>query len=336
MKFKSLLPHFIFGSFLVILIATGLLTEVFKAPKKTAQELIENIQLFRKEEINKLQTIILTNRNGTFQFERSQQSELSPWLMSSPEQTSANGKIFEKLLNSLSSSKIKKSLPADQTNLENYSIANSQASLEFINDLNKRTKIILGLQNSIDKSLFVRIENNPEIYQVDTFEVDLESLNLDDLIEKDLFSINKNNLTALQIYNGPKKNETLLLNIVKNPDEIKGWRLSDKEAASEDKVFSYLEKIGNLKPSEIFENTNDIQRKKATTLFQNPKWIITTEDSNKNIITYTVTNTFNEFPGLETKGEQYFLLKISNQESLYFFKKESLDSFEISKSDFSL
>lgn len=336
MKAKALLPHFIFGSFLIILVTTGFLTEIFKAPKKTAQELIENIQLFRKEEINKLQTIIITNKNGTFQFERSQQSELSPWLMSSPEQTSANGKIFEKLLNSLVTSKIKKSLPADESNLENYSIINTSTSLEIINDLNKRTKILLGLQNSIDKSLFVRIENNPEIYQVDSFEVNLESLNLDDLIEKDLFSINKNDLTALQIYNGVKKNETLVVNIVKNPNEIKGWRLSDKEAASEDKVFQYLEKIGNLKPSAIVENANDPQRKKAMALIQNPKWIITTEDSNKNIITYTVTNTFNEFSNLETKGELYFMIKISNQESFYFFKKESLDSFEITKNDFTL
>ena len=336
MKVKAFIPHFVFGSFLVILITTGLLTEVFKAPKKSAQELIENIQLFRKEEINKLQTIILTNKNGTFQFERSQISELSPWLMSSPEQTSANGKIFEKLLNSLATSKIKKTLTADTNNLENYSLTANSTSLEFVNDLNKRTKILLGLQNSIDKSLFVRIENNPDIYQVDSFEVDLESLNLNDLIEKDLFSINKNDLTALQIYNGIKKNETLVVNVVKNPNEIKGWRLSEKEAASEEKVFHYLEKIGDLKPSEIFENANDLQRKKASTLLQSPKWIITTEDINKNTITYTITNTFNEFPGLETKGEAYFLIKISNQESFYFFKKESLDTFEVVKSDFTL
>lgn len=336
MKAKSILPHFVFGGFLIILITSGFLTEVFKAPKKSAQELIENIQLFRKEEINKFRTIIIANKNGLFQFERNQTNELSPWLMSAPEQTTANAKIFEKLLNSLSTTKVKKSLPADQTNLENYSIANSEVTIEFINDLDKRTKIILGLQNSIDKSLFVRLENNPEVYQIDSFEVDVANLNLNDLIEKDLFSINKINLTALQIYNGVKKNETLLVNIIKNPEEIKGWRLSDKEAASEDKIFRYLEDIGNLKPIHIVENANDLQRKKSSTLLQTPKWVISTEDSNKNIITYTITNTFNEFPGIETKGEVYFLVKISNLESFYLFKKESLEIFEITKNDFLL
>lgn len=336
MKFKILLPHFIFGTFVIVLISTSLLTEIFKTPKNIAQELIKNIQVFRKEEINKIQTLILTNKNGLFQFERSQTSELSPWLMSSPEQTAANGKIFEKILTSLITSKIKKTIPANQENLENYSLSNANASLEFINDLNKRTKITMGLQNPIDKSTFIWVENNPDIYQIDSFEIDVESLRLNDLIEKDLFAINRKNLTALHIYNGLKKNETLIVNLIKNPNEIKGWRMSDKEAASEEKIFQYIEKLENLKPVTIIENANDIQRNKMTTLLQNPKWVITTEDSNQNTISYTITNFFNSFPNLETKGEAYFVIKISNQESYYFFKKESLDIFETNKTDFSL
>lgn len=336
MNIQKIRPYITFALFIVLIGFTTFLTEVFQTPKTTVKELIENIQLFRKEELGRLQTIILTNKNGTFQFEKNQTTELSPWLMSAPEQRTANAKVFEKLINSLTSIKIKKSFGMDENNLENFSLKNSSTTLEFINELNKKTKVTLGLQNSIDKSLFVIVDNLPNIYQVDSLEIDLTSLQLSDLIESNLYSINKQILSAFQIYNGAKNTNTLVVNIVKNPPEIKGWRLSEKEQASEDKIFHFIEQISNLKAHEVLELTNDAQRKKVSQLLQSPKWIVTLEDLNKNIITYTVTNIFTEFPNYETKGESYFIVKISNQENVYLFKKESMNVFEITKDDFAL
>ncbi len=334
MKIKSLTPHVIFVSFSIIVLATGYMTEVFKSPKKTARELLNNIQLFRKEDVSSIQTLLLSNSSGTFQFERNLANNLSPWSMSAPEQNFANSKILEKLFNSLTTSKIKKSFPASQENLKNYSIAESKISLEFIDTLNKHTKIIFGIQNPIDKSIFLQLANNPEIYQVDALEIDIANLSFTDLVEKNLFSINKENLTALHIYRGQKKSDFLVVNVIKNPEEIKGWRISEKENANEDKIFQFLEKIENLKPVTIIENATDIQRKKVEKLFQSPQWTITTEDKNQNTISYTITNAFNDFPNLETKGESFILIKISNQESYYFFKKETLDLFDVDKADF--
>jgi len=336
MNLQKLRPYITFTLFILLIGFTTFLTEVFQTPKTSVKELIENIQLFRKEELSRLQTIILTNKNGIFQFEKNQTNELSPWLMSAPEQRTANAKVFEKLLNSLATSKIKKSFPSDENNLENFSLKNSTTTLEFINELNKKTKVTLGLQNSIDKSLFVKIETLPDIYQVDSFDIDLSSLLLSDLIESNLFALNKQILSALQIYNGAKNTNTLVVNIVKNPPEIKGWRLSEKEQASEDKIFHFIEKLSNLKAHEVLEITNDTQRKKVSQLLQAPKWIVTLEDLNKNIITYTVTSVFTEFPNYETKGESYFIVKISNQENFYLFKKESMDVFDITKDNFVL
>ncbi len=89
-----------------------------------------------------------------------------------------------------------------------------------------------------------------------------------------------------------------------------------------------------MKSVKTLESINDLQRKKIVTLLNQPKLLITTEDIEKNILTYTVTNLFNEFPDFETKGESYFMLKVSNLESYFLLKKSDFEIFDIRKNIF--
>ncbi len=251
---KKIQPYLITFSFVVLAVFSLFVSEIFQAPTKSAKDIIKNIQLFRKEELSKLQTLVLTNKNGIFQFDKNQTSELSPWIMTNPKQVTANPLFFEKLLSSLAGSKIKKTYPITEAHLENFSLKTSPTKLEYVNDINQRTKVTFGLHNSIDNSIFILLENSPEIYQIDYLDVNLENIGVNDLIQTTLSALDKNTISAIQIYNGIKKNETLIVNIMKNPPEITGWRLSEKEQGSEEKIFSYLDRISSLKPTQILES----------------------------------------------------------------------------------
>ncbi len=333
----QLTKSILFLLFILSTISLLALTEYFKNPKDKQSENLLNKVIFNFDQLEKIQSIIIQNKFGKFQFDQKIADGTlgsKNWMMTYPIQKNSNISLIENLFQDLGKTKIINKFPASKKLLTAYSLDNTLSTLELITENQQKYKIQFGLQNSIDNTLFIRFENSPWIYQTEKINTEITSLDISLFVQESVFNFKTENLVNIQIYNGVKSNDSLLFNIQKIQDDKIRWKISENEFADEQKLFGFLNSLLLLKSVKTLESINDLQRKKIVTLLNQPKLLITTEDIEKNILTYTVTNLFNEFPDFETKGESYFMLKVSNLESYFLLKKSDFEIFDIRKNIF--
>lgn len=77
--------NIVLASFLILVIGTMFLSNVFKTPVKGQQELIEQSLVFSNKELENITHLSLKNKSGEFTFERTDTDSASTWHMTSPE-----------------------------------------------------------------------------------------------------------------------------------------------------------------------------------------------------------------------------------------------------------
>lgn len=321
---KKVISNLVLLLFVLLVGAAALLTDIFQNPLKNGGKVIEQVRLFTNNELSTVTKIVLKNKSGEYTFERDSENQISPWHMKSPRDIAGNSVFIDKLFTSLSLSKVKKVFPDEKINDSNFSLDKPTSTLVFSDQSGKTTTIQVGLMNTIDNSTYLKISGKSGIFHVDAPSVSLENATLVDLVESQIISIDLKTVASFHIYRGSKKSAVTLELKKKN----ESWYDKDGTLLSTEKIDEYFNELSALKSSFIVDKPTDAQKKQLNSLSHSPGIIVSVEDNKGNTIDYHLSNPIQSFADLDLKGEEYFLVTLSNNNSTgYIVKKSFLELF---------
>jgi hypothetical protein len=323
-KKRKWFSNIVLASFLVLVMGTMFLSNVFKTPIKGQQELIEQSLVFSNKELEKVTHLSLKNKSGEFTFERADTEKTSAWHMTSPRAISVNSVFVEKLFSSLNVIKTKKLLEDDKTNNSNFSLEKPTAILTLTDSENKSIILSVGIMNTIDSSTYLKISGRTGIYHVEAPSISLENITLADLVESSVFDINFNTMLSFKIFK--KNSNTAIFEIIKKDGT---WVNSEDKALDIKRLEDMVDDFITLKSSFTLDSPTDAQKRQAQSLLSNPEYVLKIEKDDKEVLLYKVSPVTRGLIEVPLKDEVHFIINENHSSVIYVVKKDFLTLFDL-------
>jgi hypothetical protein len=322
---NKLIGNLIFFIFIIFISTTVYLSKVLKNDQNVANIISQNLKLFKVEEIKQITKIHIKNKNGDFEFEKSEADQAKPWLLTSPKQIALNSHFLDNLFTFLTEASIKKTYLNDKLNNSNFSLEKPTATITLNTLNNIQFNIDVGLSNSIDNSIYIKSSNRPGIIHIESPTFSFENISLFDLIESQIFYFDLDKISKIKIFKNKKSNEPFF-EIFKK-DQI--WLSTANSKIDLNKLKAYIQELTFLKSDFIIDKQTELQKKQINILKKNPEFIFSIEESNKMVTEYNISSITKEISDIEMKNEPHFVITSSQNSSDYIIKKEFYNLFEI-------
>lgn len=142
----------------IIVFVTQIWDKGFNLNPNESEEIVDNIFPFTRKDIN---IIKLQIPDTEIIFKRENKS--SSWKMIAPEKTEANDASIAFLLNLLPNAKKEVEISPTDSNLEEYSLSNSQKKISLTLNNGKLYEITLGKSNFDDTRIYALVSFPPEL-----------------------------------------------------------------------------------------------------------------------------------------------------------------------------
>jgi hypothetical protein len=323
-KKRKWFSNIVLASFLILVVGTMFLSNVFKTPIKGQQELIEQALVFSNKELENVTRLSLKNKSGEFTFERADTETSSAWHMTSPRDISVNSVFVEKLFSSLNIIKTKKLLDDDKTNNSNFSLEKPTAILTLTDSQDKSIILSVGIMNTIDNSTYMKISGRTGIYHVEAPSISLENITLADLVESSVFDINFSTMLSFKIF---KKNSNVAIFEIAKKDGI--WVNSDGLALDAKRLEDMVDDFITLKSSFTLDSPTDAQKKQTQSLLSTPEFTLKIEKADKEVLLYRVSAVTRSLVEVPLKDEAHFIINENHSPVIYVVKKDFLSLFDL-------
>ncbi len=310
--------------FTVLVIFSGFLSEMLKAPIKNSSEIIEQSLVFKNKELDLVNKISLKNKAGEFIFERANLEDKSLWNMTSPKTVASSSVLIEKLFNSLNRIKTKKLIPDTKTNSLNFSLEKPTATLT-LTDKNQKTYLVeIGLINTIDQSTYIRISGRNGIFHVEAPSESLENLTLDNFIEATIFQFPIQDILSFKI---SKKGFPLdLINLTKKENH---WIAPDGKMLNVKKTEDFISEFFKIKSSFVLDQQSELQKKQSQKLMASPDFKVNIETADGKKLIYAVSMPVKSLVDKALNDELHVLINESQSSLFYIVKKENLNLMDV-------
>jgi hypothetical protein len=315
--------------FFLVLLFLGLFAEVFEsqAPQVNLAQIYANpIPI---AELQRLKTLKITNKNGSFVFENTHPEGLisGPWQMLEPQPLKVKGDIINKILEILNVLRVRNFHRMEPINITSFSLDNPTLSLNFQTVKNKNYEVKVGLINPIDNSAYLTVSSQDQIYQIDPLEMALESYDLSQLVESKILALNVDSMAALELY----EQNNLVLKFSKKDDQ---WLDQEGSQLSPVKVTRFFERLEDLKSTSILNNLSTEQKD-----FLNKT--MTSSYTLKIISSVGVRNYFfgklknvTETPGLPKEVQGSYVMTSEDRDAFVLIDTQELNVFQASSKEF--
>lgn len=324
MQKKKITSNIILFLFFILVAAAVTFSDIFQAPLKKNSDLTGQEKLFVASDLNLIKTILLKNKSGEFIFERSATNRPYSWHMISPRNISVNSLFIEKLFNALTTIKVKKIFPYEQTNISNFSLDRPTSTLNLTDQSGNVITIIFGLINTIDNSTYLKISGKNGIFHVEAPGVSLEDASILSLTESQFFSFDAENVSSISLFRGNKKTTTPQLQITKKGGK---WYDPAGNVLLPEKVTDFFQEFSRLKSSFIVDMQTESQKKQFYNLTRNAAYILSIQDIKGNIIDYNISGLIKSLNDLDLKNEEYFIINNPTDTTSYIVKKDFYEIF---------
>lgn len=311
-------------SFLLLVVGTMFLSNIFKTPIKGQQELIEQSLVFSNKELENVTHLSLKNKSGEFTFERADTQSSSQWHMTSPRDISVNSVFVEKLFSSLNVIKTKKLLDDNQANNSNFSLEKPTAILTLTNDKNQSIILSVGIMNTIDNSTYMKISGRTGIYHVEAPSISLESITLADLVESSVFDINFNKMTSFKIF---KKSSATPAFEIHKKEGI--WVTAENLPLDIKRLEDMIDDFASLKSSFTVDAPTDAQKRQAQSLIANAEFTVKIDQAEGTALLYKISNVTKSLIEVPLKDEAHFIINENHSPVIYVVKKDFLNLFDL-------
>jgi hypothetical protein len=309
------------GLFCLFIIAGTLTSVFFQAPAESNNELNRLRVLFPEGEFDELRTLSITNRLGTFSFERSLDGR--QWRMISPRSVMANPQPLDRVLNALKDIRIRRIYDKDPINSSNYSLDNPQIKISMLSEDLLEKEIHFGLVNPIDNSTYLHILKTESIYHVDALTFGLENLDIVNFIDTRVFATPVANISRLKI-SRDRTEQTPHLDI---RFEEGVWVDANNRQLDPAPVESFLTELTSLRSLFIIDKANDELTRAIDQQFERPAFFIELTDQDGIIFDYRVSAIVNTLPELKIERRQNFLIQTSHRDYPFLLHKDFFELF---------
>lgn len=283
-----------------------------KAPSPTQElKLIPNLAL------EDAQQILFNNTNGEYQIQKME----SDWYLLTPHKVKVNQSFIKKLISSFQNAKIIKQIAEDKNNITNLNFSHP-TEITFILNNGKQLNFKVGLVNSIDKTAYIRPALQGSISHVDSFDVSLENINYQELLEKNIFTFDLSNLVTISF--SPTTTGTTL------QQQNGNWSQQNmtSDLYSKDKITNWFMQLKSVIPLDVISFPTDKQIAAINQISKNVQNQIIFKLNDQSEYTYTITGLKSiDIPDTFNKGENYFLVFINNAPPYYLIPETHLGIF---------
>lgn len=217
-----------------LLLAVVLFFDSRGEKKEAAKERDNTLVSLTAADVRKVSLV----RDGeTLAFER---DEAGPWRLTAPLQAAADDYEVNNLVDSLASLRIERVVEKDAADLAAYEIPRMEVSL-WVKDKETSVKVLVGMENPLDKSLFAKREDDPRVV--------LLASSLKTTLEKKVFDFRDKNVfkfTAAEVQSVRVRAKDVLWRAAR---EENGWFLKEPVAApaAKAKLDSLLDSLSGIR-----------------------------------------------------------------------------------------
>lgn len=313
--------------FFFILLFLGLFAEVFESQSPE----VDMAQIYANpvplNQLKKLQSLRLTNKQGSFLFENTDASGESsgPWQMTEPQALKVKSNVISRILETLSVIRVRNFHRLEPINISSFSLDNPTLTLNFTNSSKQNIEIKVGLINPIDNSAYLSVSGQNQIYQIDPLEIALESYELAQLVDSKVLALNPATLQSLEIYS-PTGLEVKLL---KKEDQ---WLDQAGVTLKTSRVEKFFRDLEDLKSFSILENLTTEQKEFMDKVMATP--VITLKIiSGQSVRNYLIGEIKGSIPNAPTMKGPVFALSTEDRKSYVLLEKEELKILNIKPND---
>lgn len=316
--FRPSLSTFLVAFFFIVLLFLGLFAEVFES--QTPE--VDIAQIYANpvpvNELQRLKTLRLTNKHGTFLFENTDvEGNLSgPWQMLEPQALRLKGDVVQKIVEALNIIRVRNFYRLEPINITSFSLDNPTLTLLFTNARDKSFEIKMGLINPIDNSAYLSLSSQDQIYQIDPIEMALESYDLAQLVESKVLAVNTEALASLEIYG----QGGLTLKLLKKDN---AWLDQNGVQLSEAKVKKFFERLEDAKSYSILDKLNSDQQAFMEKVMSTPSFSLKLISS-QGVRTYVISEVKGQIPGLGIVKNNSYALSTDEKQSFVLLEKDQL------------
>jgi hypothetical protein len=186
MKFRTTLILLV--SFLVLLAAVLFFESRGKAKKETEDKLVDLPSA-------DVERITLKNASGTIAFTKNDKGE---WLLTEPLEAKADASEVNRLAEDFSSLRIERVVEKEGGDAAKYEIPTDELTVWYKNQP-QPVKILIGMENPLDKALFAEKEGDPRIVLIPSYLKSLLDKKAFDFRQKDIFTFALPDVTAIKL-----------------------------------------------------------------------------------------------------------------------------------------
>jgi hypothetical protein len=168
------------------------------------------------------------------------------WQITSPLQSRADQATVDRILGAFEKLKYQQIIEQQPKNLSGYELDQPKHTIHLVSKKSERT-IQIGAKNPVESVYYVRLNNDPRVYTVDSTVGDLSSITLLDLRDKKLTDFSTDKVQSLNL-----QTANLDLQFEKQGDV---WKMKKpvESPASESEVTSLLSSLETLQASKFID-----------------------------------------------------------------------------------
>ena len=321
---RQTLSNSLLFCFILAIALSAAFSEFFQTPQKTDDSLEPWQQLFTPRQLALIQELELTNKLGTFRFNKRQEGGRLEWDMIHPRQLNANDDTITKIFEGIQQINVLKIYPQDSINLSHYSLNNPATVLKLIDGDNQTLVLKTGLVNPIDNSTYMIVSGKTPIFHIEKLNFPMESLNLANFIDSTIFTLPLEEMTGIQIYRGSRLNLSARL-------KEGQWYNRRNRAFDESKIQAFLKKMFSLRSLMILDETTEKLKKQIKRYTARPLYTIKMHDRQEREHTYKITHPLSKLADIKMEKGENSLITGPEGTHPQLMDKTHLDIFNINE-----
>lgn len=317
--------------FVLLLIGGAILSELFRAPSQRNDPLGQYRTLFSAEQIQKTKYLKVDNQLGVLELAKSNEK----WRLTSPRQLPAVEGVIKQILGVLQNIKVLNVYEKDPINVSNFSLKTPILSVSFGESPGEIETIELGLVNPIDETLYIAVESQNAIFQVNSFEQKLEKLNLPDFIDTRIFNIDKDHIVQFSIYNRAIEAGQKLVHFERD-QATKKWQGKDRRKLDQIKVNQFIDSVIGLRSQLILDQQSQQQVSAIEPYLKKPQYTIEIITKSGGSYDFIVSKPVSTIPGIKIEKRQNVLIYSNTNKRPFFINKSNINILKKKQRQFRL
>ena len=322
---RQMLSNFLVFFFILTIVVAGAFSEFFQTPLQADTDLEPWNQLFTSRQLADVRELELTNKLGTFRFEKREWPAEKGWVMIHPRRLNADDNIISKIFEGILQINVLKIYPKDPINLSHYSLDNPATILKMGYPDNPSLLLKTGLVNPIDNSTYMTLSGKEPLFHIEKLNFPVESLKLADFIDSSIFTLPLAEVGLIQIHRGTR----LKLSAQRRDGKWFGRR---NQVFDENKMQAFFDKMLSLKSVLILDETTPQLKKRIDRYSDRPLYTVTIQDRQSRIRTYKVSHPLGKLSDVKIEKGQNCLVTSSDGSHPQLMDKEHLDAFNVKES----